>query len=242
MSNVSRVTPYVATSTRTAVAAASVAARWLTEESAEERRTRATVRERLSQERVEEFRARADERLPIVSVELHLRDEGSLVRAAESLGYRVEHVHTDHEPVRLQSATGQRIAISRDDSGHLILDALGDSASVHDIIRQHTMQCAVEHLAARGLSVRTATLPNGEIQLLAREQVAGVGGAAEIRAQVHADGSATLEVDRLHGGRCQEIVQDLAAATGCAVEETVFKPAAFELPGEPVKPRVRTGQ
>lgn len=243
MSNVSSVNPYAATATAAAVAASATAvaaaARWLAEETAAERSIRARVRDDMRQDRLKGMRERAKEQLPVITATLHLRDRDSLVRAAESLGYAVDRLGAGSEPTRLRSASGERLAIAADTSGRLVLGTQGGAGRIQAVVRQHTVQQAVAHLTARGMSVRAATLANGEVQLLAREERPGVGGAAEVRAHVHDDGRTTVDVDRLQGTRCQQIVQELATATGGVVEQTAFKPAAYQLPGEPAKTSVR---
>jgi hypothetical protein len=65
------------------------------------------------------------------------------------------------------------------------------------------------------------------------------GGAAEMRAQVRADGSACVDIDKCRGNRCEVFVSELAQAIGGTVSGTTRKDAYFQLPGEPTKTRVK---
>jgi len=82
-------------------------------------------------------------------------------------------------------------------------------------VRQHTVNRAVEHLTSKGMGGQTAKLASGKVQILARERDhSRRGGAAEIKAQVHLDGTALVDVDKMRGNRWEEIVRYLALAVG----------------------------
>jgi hypothetical protein len=89
------------------------------------------------------------------------------------------------------------------------------------------------------MDVRTATLPNGEVQILAREQSGQRDGAAVIKTQVLADGTAWVDIDKIRGSRCQQIVQQIADTVGAEVRSCDKKDAFFQLPGEPTKTNVK---
>jgi hypothetical protein len=227
-------------------------ARWLAEESSEDReaikRLKDTRRRELVANRTSATNASEslrEESLGITSVDLQLRNPDSLVHTAEKLGYRVESVRqssasfTTNSPILLQRASGERLAIARNNSGKLAVHTIGDRRRVQDLVREHTVACARTHLTAKGMTVETR-LVNGEVQILAREPGAGRrGGAAEIKAQVRLDGTALVDVDKVRGNRCEEIVQELAEAIGGEVSSVSRKNSFYQLPGEPTKTHVK---
>ena len=183
------------------------------------------------------------ESLKLTTASLHLRDTESLVRSAEKLGYRVAKPavsKADDSRILLARATGERLALGRDTSGSLVLQTAGQQERIQSLMRQHTLDRAVEHLKSRGMTLQTATLANGEVQILAREQRANRrGGAAELKTQIRADGTVLVDVDKVKGGRCEGIVRDLADAVGGEVSRMKKKDSFFQLPGEPAKTKVR---
>jgi hypothetical protein len=227
-------------------------ARWLAEETPEDRAALERIkgerrRERLSRRTATTDRAGARHELPpLKTVALHLRDAQSLLRSAEKLGYRREPLVqpssalTEQPLVLLRGAAGERLAIERNAKGRLVVHTAGDHSRVQALVRQHTVDRAVEHLASRGMTVRAATLANGEVQILAREQdTSRRGGAATVKTQVRTDGTAWVDVDCLRGNRCESVVSELAQAIGGEVSSMAKKDVYFQLPGEPTKTRVR---
>jgi hypothetical protein len=262
MSNTSTVTPYDASSTAevsNGLAAACVAGavgavsllQWLTEE---------TPGEKAAQERLKELRrkelvtrghkpadmaARAGTRR-ITSVGLHLRKTEPLIRTAERLGYKVEGLGPQSETlsgrahVLLRRASGERLAVERSARGRLIVHASGDAAPVRELVRQHSVDRVMEHLSKKCAAVRTASLANGEVQIMSAEAEEGLpGGRAEIRAQVNQDGSLWVDIEKIRGGHCAEIVAGIAEAVGGEVTSSSKKDSYFQLPGEPAKTNVK---
>jgi len=225
-------------------------AHWLAEETPEDRMALERLQEERRRERLRRQTTRADlldtrldpQRLTTVS--LHLRNPESLVWSAEKLGYRLEPVaqpsaRVAEQPLLLlRRPSGERLAIARNARGRVIVQTAGDRSRVQALVRQHTLDRTLEHLGRRGMNVQTATLANGEVQILAREQNAGQrGGAAEIKAQVHTDGTTWVDVDCVRGTRCEAIVSELAQAIGGEVANMTKKNAYYQLPGEPTKVR-----
>ena len=175
------------------------------------------------------------------SARLHLRETAPLLATARALGYReATGVVTPASGMTLlQNARGERLALERLANGQVAAHSAGDSGAVAALLHQHTLQQALRHLTTRGMAVQTARLANGEVQILARETTAGRGGQAEVRAQVRADGAVWVDVDKVQGNRCEEIVRDLAMAVGGAVADTKVKAACFQRPGEPARTRVK---
>lgn len=271
MSNTSTVTPYAQSTGSGSDVAADVAgsvlavgaacavgavvgtvavARWLAEETPEDRavldRAKAVRRkERVAQRARVDLGRRTGAAHELTSVPLHLRDTQTLIRSAEALGYRVEpqpspaQTLQDQPHVLLRSSAGDRLALVRDQAGRVVVQTAGARDRVTTLVRRHTADRVAQHLTSRGMDVRTATLPSGEVQVLAREQVGRRDGAAVVKAQVLADGTAWVDVDKIRGNRCEQIVQDLAEAVGGEVSGTEKKDAWFQLPGEPTKTKVQ---
>lgn len=181
----------------------------------------------------------------IATLNLHLREPGSLVSTAAALGY---HAISDTElslqtgtpTILLQNAPGERLAITKNAHGRLDIHTAGDQGQIHALVRQHTLDRTVAHLAGKGMAIQTARLANGELQILAREPNAGQpGGTAEVRAQVRTDGTTYVDIDKCRGNRCEAIVSGLAQAIGGAVSGTAKKDVYFQLPGEPTKTQVK---
>lgn len=231
---------FAATCFAGAVIGAAGAVRWLCEETPEDRE----VRSSLKTERHQELRASIEaERM--MSYDLHQEELEPLVAAAAQLGYHEDHHWAEERQadrrhlVLLANSSGQRLAIGRNDKGRLTVATAGAPQRLQALVRQHTLKRAVEHLAAKGMAVQSATLPNGEIQLLARETGQGEGdGAAEVRTQINTDGSLWVDIDRCAGNRCERIVGDLATAIGGKVTSMKKKDACFQLPGEATKPQL----
>lgn len=231
--------------TATGVAAAGVAAvataRWLAQETDADRATRGRFKALRQAEAAQESRKRMHQALR--STRLHLRDAAPLLQTARTLGYReATGALAGTAPPRgvtlLENARGERLALERCANGRVMAHSAGDSAAVRTLLREHTLNQALRHLAARGMAVETARLPNGEVQILARETTPGRGGQAEVRAQVHTDGTTWVDVDHVKGNRCEELVRGLAEAVGGKVTSTQPKDAYFQLPGEPARTRV----
>ncbi len=265
MSNTSSITPYESSSSSSSsgqvaglaavacVAAAAGLVAWLAKESDQDREAKRRSKEQRRRERldslsnVDRSRLVAASPVPeITTVNLRIRDAESLVESARKLGYRAEklpHVSSqlvNQSPILLRGASGERIAITRSRSGGLDVHTSSRRPQVESLVRQHTVDRAIAHLKARGLSVQTGTLANGETQILANEsQSPRQDGTAEIKAHINADGSVLVDVDKVRGNRCAEIVQDLAAAVGGAVCGCVKKDSYFQLPGEPTSTAIK---
>jgi hypothetical protein len=257
MSNTSTVTPYdsvgtaVSSSAIGALAGACVAvSNWLMEETPEDR---AAVEARRAERRREllgldlpkpELTLPLCEPLQLHTAHLHQREMEPLLRAAEKLGYRREPLtglggQAVEQPLLLRGARGERLAVTRNRKGALDISTRGTQDPIQALVRQHTVDRAVEHLSATG-QVQSHVLPNGEVQLQARESNMGQpGGQAVISVQIHQDGSLWADVDQIRGRRCKELVDKLAQAVGGEVVESVQKEAFYQLPGEPTKTRLQ---
>ena len=252
MSNTSTVTPYEnETSTyssadtdggggiRVGGAVAGFAlARWLAEKTDEDHAAIKRLKEERQRERLR--------KRPIVSIGLHLRNPESLIRSAERLGYRLEPAVSsfaslkEKPPILLRTASGERLAINRNAKGRIEVSTVGDGGRIKNLVRQHTLDKAVEHLARKGMAVQTARLANGEVQILARERdVSRRGRTAEVKAQVRTDGTTLIDIDCVRGNRCETIVSEFAQAVGGEVSELTKKDAYLQLPGEPTKTSVK---
>lgn len=255
MSNTSTVTPYESEtssdsayagsttgSSTTGVAAGVVGVaaliRWLVEETDEDR----AATERIKKER----RLERLTRQPVSTVSLRLKQPDSLIVSAEKLGYRLESLNLpagspmEKSPILLRGRSGERLAITRNANGRIDISTAGDQGRIRNLVGQHTLAKTVEHLAKKGMSVQTATLANGEVQIVGREtDSARRGGAAEVKAQVRADGTTLIDIDCVRGNRCETIVSEFAEAIGGRVTGMTKKESYFQLPGEPTKTSVK---
>lgn len=256
MSNTGVVTPYRSISVGlsdclTAVAAPFVGAaagissavRWLSEETLEDQTAVGRFRKERRQERLGCLRS---ELRPITTVDLHLRDPERFVRSAEKLGYRLEPLSQPFRPLKeqprilLRGASGERMVVGRNAKGRVVVQTAGEASRVQAVVRHHTVDQAIQHLAGAGMNVKTAVLCNGEVQILACEQAAGQpDGHAEIKAQVRVDGTAWVDVEKVRGPRCKEIVSQFAEAIGGEISGMKFKDSFFQLPGEPTKTHLK---
>lgn len=222
--------------------AAVATARWLAQETDADRATRGRFKAMRQAEAVRESRKLTHQALR--SARLHLRDPAPLLQTARTLGYReATDALAGAAPAPgvtlLQNARGDRLALERCADGRVMAHSAGDSAAVRALLHRHTLNQALHHLATRGMAVETARLPNGEVQILARETTPGRGGKAEVRAQVNTDGTTWVDVDQVKGNRCDELVRGLAEAVGGKVISTKPKDAYFQLPGELARTRVK---
>lgn len=251
MSNTSSVTPYVIAPVAAGVAVVTgvaVLAKWLMEESDEERacrkeQRRAYYEETLSRASVvdrREERSRNTHAPRLTSVPLHVRDVGSILGSATKLGYRVERQRETGAAASRQAQFllrrgSERLAVTLD-QGCVALHTAGSRRLVHAVVRQHTLDRAVEHLRGRDMDVQVRQRANGEIELAAKERSnRHRDGRAEVRAQVREDGAVRLDVDGIVGSRCKEVRDGFAEAIGGVAGETAYKTAFYTLPGEPTK-------
>ncbi|OPX19394.1 MAG: hypothetical protein BZ151_09530 [Desulfobacca sp. 4484_104] len=242
-----------------AVAGSIVLARWLAEETPAERQARERAQAQRRRERLqsaprqlagsqapEPLARPAGGEAPIVSAALHLRQAESLVRSAEKLGYRPEPLVQPQASLPqppylcLRGPSGERVAIEPRPEGGLLLHTVQQPQRLQTLIRQHTLDQVVSHLQRAGHQVQTTTMTNGETQILAREQNPHLrGGAAEVKAQIATDGTVWVDINRVRGNRCEEIVQGIAQAMGGQVTGMKKKDAYFQMPGEPTRTKMR---
>ena len=215
MSNVTIVTPYFSKCVRTAASKVVGCARWLLEETAEDK-------EAVRQLRRERLLERLKPRNTLTTVNLHLKDAASLVRSAESLGYKVKRDMARSE-ILLARATGERLAIAQSETG-ITVSTAGDLQRLQSIVRQHTVDRAVEHLKSRGMKMDLATRRNGDIEIRAHD------AKAEIKTKVHTDGTVLVDVDKVQGSECVDMVSQLASAVGGKISDMKKKPSFFRLP------------
>jgi hypothetical protein len=180
------------------------------------------------------------------SASLHIKKPDTLILAAKNLGYHLEPLADAKKPLKqqthifLKKPTGERLAIGFKKDRRIVLISAGDDSRLHQLMQRHTMDRALDHLQKKGMSIKTATLSTGEVQILAREKTnEHRDGMAEIKAKVRNDGSVLIDVDRLQSNRCHEIVQEFAEAVGGQVTELKMKTACFKLPGEPAKTNIK---
>jgi hypothetical protein len=256
MSNTSEMTPYQSSSAGLpgiafacvagAVIGAVVVAKWLCEETEAEKQAVKDLNDIRSRERIACFQnsnlaSSSAELSRFSQISLHLKSVQPLVQSAEKLGYRVYKLQAAtaqnrHDCVLLMNSRGNRMLIERSSAGRLQLTTAGNMANMSTLVRQHTVDRTLEHLNKAGLKVQSATLANGDVQILAQGSLTNSGrGPAEIKTRVNPDGSLWVDVAKVQGNRCETIVRDLANAIGAEVKQTRKKDSYFQLPGEPAK-------
>ena len=226
MSNTSDVTPYESAAPDQ-LALDDPITRWVEEEAT------AAV-ERLRTERKQQ-------RLEHRATPLHLQNPEPLLRSARALGYRLEppRVRDGAEAAYLlRGAKGERMAVSRASNGRLQLHSPGEQTRVQTLLHRYSLDRSIEHFRRMGMQVNQAALPNGEVQLEARETASiRPDGAAQVTLLVHRDGSAQLDVHGTKGRRCEEIVRQYAEAVSGTVTKTRLKNSYYERPRD--QPQVR---
>jgi hypothetical protein len=235
-----------------AVLGAVALARWLSEETPEDRRAVERMKQERRRELLESYKSGVDlskkpvEFSPIKTVNLNLRELEPLVLSAQKLGYQTEPLIQPAKPlsqqpqILLRNASGERMVIERSPKGRLVVSTAGEHSRIQNLVRQHTVDRAIEHLSSRmDMELKIARLGNGEVQIHAQERNAKRGGAAELKAQVQTDGSAWVDIEKVRGNRCEEIVSQLAQAIGAEVNGMKKKDSYYQLPGEPAKTKVR---
>lgn len=180
----------------------------------------------------------------LTTLNLHMNDLSSLLDTAAKLGYstvKVAGCKPDVAPALLQHSDGTRIAISVNRLEKLSLHSISNVDSLRSLVSEHAQRQVLKHLSDRGMQFDSVKLPNGELQILAREPSLGQpGGAAQIKAQVRSDGATWIDIDKCKGNRCEAIVQQFAATMGGKVTSTRKKDAYFQLPGEPARTQVKS--
>ena len=265
MSNTSDLTPYETVSGPTSaglpgIAVACVAgavigvaavAKWLSEETEAEKQAVKDLKATRSRERLTCMQNHQPLYAPEMSqprfsqVNLHLKQVQPLVQTAEKLGYRIhqlpaETIQNRQDCVLLMNSSGSRLLIERSKAGRLQITTASSLSNIRSLVRQHTVDRTLEHLSRSGLKVQSASLANGDVQILAQGSLTNSGkGPAEIKTQVNSDGSLWVDVAKVQGNRCETIVRDLANAVGAEVTRTRKKDSYFQLPGELAKTKQR---
>jgi len=265
MSNESQLTPYDSTmnsSTSNEPGIASIGAagvvmgtaalvNWLSEKTPEAQAAMARLNEEQRRKRLEKKCSSippvtlSPEPKKIASVHLNIRDLETLVQSAENLGFhRVCPIRRPepltHQPqIFLQNIRGERIVIERNQTGRLTISTAGSKDRIHSMIRHHTIERTVAHLQTRmGMEVRLSQLSKGDVHIVARDRAPKRGQyreVAQIRAEVSANGTTRVDVDKVQGNRCEQMVSQLARAIGAEVTSMQKKNASFQLPGEPTQ-------
>ena len=261
MSNTSTVTPYeeqsesspsimagaAAAGIAGAVVGAVALANWLAEETQEDRAAVQRAETESTQWKLTQATVRRSAP-QVQAVGLCQRDPDSLLRSAAKVGFYIRPTPVgmpcESKLTLLRNAAGERLALERTEEGRIVLHAAAGRAPIEKLVQQHTFDRVEEHLESRGMSVRTTRLTNGEIQLLATRAAggstpSGTSGAAEVRAQVRADGSAWIDIEKVRGPECQQLVAGIADAIGGRVASCNLKDAYYQQPGEPTRTKER---
>lgn len=218
------------------------AGKWLLKQSSEEQAFHAEQRLRETRNSSLQDPVPAMNRAAIVSIPLAMNNPDSLLNTAQRIGCRLDYSDrllraekTSLFPLVTQN--GSRLLLEKTARGRLVIHAAGSGDVARQLVRQHTLDAALRHFNDRGMQIQTRVLAKGEVEIRTEESpvTRGAGGKAAITAKIHADGAVFMDVDRIKGNRCEQIVSDFAEAVGGTVVKVDKKAAYFQLPGEPVK-------
>lgn len=238
---------------------AAALAQWLAQETPEDRAAVDRLQEELRRDRIKgsiptqdlsrihaKDLSRVHERPEMITtVNLHMCNLSPLVETARKSGYRLEPLVQPHKPlseqpqILLRNDRGERLVIQRNEKNRLAVSTAGGRTRIESLVHRHSIDRAMEHLRSSGMNVEIGRIANGEVQIIARERTRKRGGAAELKAQVRKDGRVQIDVDKIQGNRCEEIVTQLAEAIGAEVSGVTRKEAYYQLPGEPAKTHAR---
>lgn len=171
----------------------------------------------------------------------------SLVKAAQSLGYRREELPVaasalsgGQQAYFLVDRAGRSLAIAPNARGRLTLFSSADRVATDAVVRRHSLERTLDFFAAQGLAVRHAELPSGEVRVFAEgRRTPGAPRPPAVRTDVEADGRIQVDVAACVGPRCAEIVEGLANAVGGTVTHTDIKPEYFQVPAAPIVSKVK---
>lgn len=232
MSNTSTVTPYESeTESNTTTATSKVDLfSWLAdtdEDRAVDQRAREDRNRQLSKDLTRKHAVPAP---PVMSIELHMKTTETLLKSGNNAGYKVvrEVPSRNTDLLVLQGLRGDRVIVEQTRGGGVRMHAAHSRFGIDSIMRRHTLDRAVEHLAKAGLQVTRKELSNGEIQLLARGTAPG--NKEELHAQIRKDGSSIIDVVDGRGPGCEDIVRGYAEATNGQVTATHRKDDYYLLP------------
>jgi len=213
------------------IGAAAAAVKWLCEDTPEQRAA-------LNKARQEDRQALVRETLRLSSVALTLRDERAFAQSAEALGYKLHAVAGS--VLMLESATGQRMAVTKSANGRLVAHTNAGRKAVAEVVSRHNLEQGKRHLKALGMDLTERKTASGEIELVGVERRDTHGdGRAAISVRVRRDGSLLIDVGGIAGARCEQLALGIASATGGEVTQLNRKRSYFERPGEVARTKVK---
>lgn len=233
MSNVATVTPYQPSQAGTEAAAAVGA---MIGAIAEAFGTTETERDIVAR-----YRAMArQDRLSTARLDSRLADHGDLFNAARQLGYSCGAGGLAQlgagRPVELVGAGGASMVLRQSGESLSVL-SVGGQATINDVVRRVTLDRTQRHLEVlSGGKVSMRRLANGEVELQAREARPQPDGAATVTTRIDTKGVVHVDIANIRGGRCEQVLGDVAAAVGGEVDTKTLKPDYYAVPGAPGEP------
>lgn len=230
MSNVATVTPYQPTSDGIDVGASIGALAAIFATTDEERDV------------IDRYKAMArNDRLSVARLDARLADGGDLLTAARSLGYVGGSADAARlaagRPVELLGSGGSSMMLQRVDQG-IAMVAPGGRTAIDHVVRNVSLNRTQRHLEAiSGGSVARRQLPNGEIELRAREAPGHPGGGATVTTRIDSAGNVRVDISQVRGNRCATVMEAVAEAVGGTIDTQTLKPDYYVepvAPGEPV--------
>lgn len=204
--------------------------------------------DRVIDERLAESR-RVD-RLSCNAVSLVSGELAPLIRAATELGYVPVKIAGRVASMR---STGTRVG---PDGAVQLVNAQGDRLSMlptgpsvrlegsgsQAVVRQRTLMAVSRHLQQlSGGHAIARRAPDGSLHLTASELPARHGGGeARVAIVVDAAGNLTVDIDKVRGRRCENLLHGITTAIDGKVISKKIKPSYYDAePGESARPRTR---
>lgn len=185
-----------------------------------------TIKEKLANSRTQlgQVGSQLDD---IVRVPLHISMLDNLVQAAKGVGYKP--ISLDSSRVRLEKPNGDLVFLQRQGDKVEALATALHTCSIQEIVRQHSLTRATEHLKNRGMELRVSTLKNGELQIEGIDRWKTTSGKpAKVDVTIKNDGRLTVDVNGVTGKKCEQIVSEIAQAVGAVYEDVWRKPEYFQ--------------
>jgi uncharacterized transporter YbjL len=145
-----------------------------------------------------------------VRVPLRFRHPEVLLDSAKRLGYRLAPLSIPANGEVLLQRGSKTLRIRRGTNGTEVISSEGRDA-VQELVREHVLGQAIEHLRRRNMEVSIRRMPNNEIEIVGNEKVPGPqADRAKVTAAVDRNGRIAIDVEGTQGHRCESLVLELA--------------------------------
>lgn len=151
---------------------------------------------------------------------LGARDLGRLARTAQATGFAVTRL--PNGALRMKStASSEPGLLARTTPAGLRL--VGEESALRRLVAADNVALATQYLKeTRGLQVKVARTPSGEVRLTADE------GTRRIEVDVRSDGRARVDLSGFKGRECEPVMRDVATALQGQIANYKPKPELFQ--------------